>query len=189
MSFTKKMGLSVLLATVSWTACAQGFNYNYGQIDYHSGDFDGLGLTGSFVLNNELFIRAGYIGTSDDDAGFDVDYTRLNVGIGLYKPLNQKTDGVVTVSIVNEEVETDAINNIPSRSTDETGLLVTGGVRHQLDPKVELAGELFYIDAIDDDLGLYGEVRYLFKPGLTGGLGITSSDTLDGLSVNLRLLF
>ena len=187
MSFVKKTLVFTLMLMAPWLGHAAGFSYNYGQVEYHSGDFDGLGFSGSFVINHELFIRAGYINATDDGVGVEVDYTRFNVGLGLHMPLNPQTDGVLTVSFVSEEAETESA--VFSTSVDDTGLMVTGGVRHQLNPKIELAGELFYIDALDDDLGLYAEARYLFNPGMTGGLGFTSSDTLDGLSINFRVDF
>lgn len=55
---TKKIGLIALLASLSWGAQASNFNYNYGQIGYETGDFEGLTLTGSFEVNKELFVLA-----------------------------------------------------------------------------------------------------------------------------------
>lgn len=187
MTITKKIGLVTLLASLSWAAHAANFNYNYGQIDYQSGDFDGFGVSGTFEINNEIFVRAGYIGATNDDAGFDIDYTRVSVGAGYHMPIITKTDtdAVFTVSIVNEEVDTP----LPATSKDETGIMLTAGVRHNLNPDVELAGDIFYIDAIDGDFGIYGEARYNINKDMSAGLGFTSSDTIDGLSLNFRFGF
>ena len=82
MTTIKKIGLVALLSSISWAAHAANFNYNYGQIDYLSGDYDGFGLSGSFEINNEVFVRADYVGISNDA---DVDYTQISVGAGYHR--------------------------------------------------------------------------------------------------------
>lgn len=191
MKITKRIGLIALFTSLSWAAHAAkpatGFNYNYGQIDYFAGDFDGLGVTGSFEVNDKIFVRASYAGTTNDEGGADVDYTQLSVGAGYHMDIQNDTDAVFTISIVNEEVEIPAI--LPGVSADETGLMLTAGVRHNLNPDVELAGHIFYIDALDSDVGIYGEGRYKFKDNMSAGLGFTASDYIDGLNLNFRFGF
>ena len=188
MKIQKIVGVAALLATLPMASNAANFNYNYGQIDYQSGDFDGFGVSGTFEINDEIFVRAGYIGATNDDAGFDIDYTRISVGAGYHMPIITKTDtdAVFTVSIVNEELDNPTL---PGGSVDETGIMLTAGVRHNLNSDVELAGDLFYIDALDGDFGIYGEARYNINKDMSAGIGFTSSDHIDGLSLNFRFGF
>lgn len=178
---TKKVGLVVLLASISCVTHAANFNYNYGQIDYLSGDFDGFGISGSFVINNELFVRADYVGVTNDNPIFDVDYSQISFGAGYHMPIQPETDAVFTVSIVDADHD-------PGQ--DDTGLLLTASVRHNLAHKIEVSGGAHYINVFDDDFGLHAEVRYAIDEKMSAGLGyISADDNLDRLSLNFRVGF
>lgn len=182
MTITKKVGLVALLASLSWGAQAADFDYNYGQISYETGDYEGLTLTGSFEINKDIFVLARYISVSNDDAGFDIDYDEISIGAGYHMPIDTKTDAVFTVSLSSGEVDAPVTN-------DDTGLLLTAGVRHNLNPKVELAGGIYHISTFNGDTGIQVEARYNINKKMSAGLSYTSGDYIDGLGINFRMGF
>ena len=183
----KKMGAIALLASLSWATHAANFNYNYGQLSYETGDFEGFILTGSFEINKDMFIIARYVDTTNDDFGFDIDYSEISIGAGYHMPINKKTDAVFTVSLDDGEAEA-VIFGFPVADSD-TGVLLTAGVRHNLNAKVELAGGAYYISTFDGDFGIQGEVRYNINKNMSAGLSYLSGDYLDGLGLNFRMGF
>ena len=193
MTFTKKIGLIALLASMSWGTQAANFDYNYGQIGYETGDFTGLTLTGSFEINKDMFIIARYAALTNDDAGIDIDYTDISVGAGYHMPIDNKTDAVFTVSLDSAEIDQPAVTilgfTFPGFTADDTGVLLTAGVRHNLNAKVELAGGIYHVTTIDGDTGIQGEARYNINNKMSVGLGFTSGDYLDGLNLNFRMGF
>lgn len=187
MTTTKKIGLIALLASLSWGAQAANFNYNYGQIGYETGDYEGLTLTGSFVVNKELFVLARYVAVTDDSLGIDLDYDSISVGAGYHMPIDQKTDAVFTVSFDSGEFSAIVLGN--KVTFDDTGLLATAGVRHNLNAQIELAGGIYHISTFDGDTGFQGEARYNFDKKMSAGVSYVSGDYLDGLGINFRMGF
>ncbi len=185
MTTTKKIGLVALLASLSWGAQAANFDYNYGQIGYEFDDFEGLTLTGSFEINQNIFVLARYASLTEDTLGVDIDYTDFNVGAGYHMPINNKTDAVFTVSFDSAEVD---IPGTPV-SVDDTGLLLTAGVRFQVNPQIELAGGLYHVTTFDGDTGIQGEARYNINNTMSAGLSYVSSDFVDGFGINFRMGF
>lgn len=181
MAVTKKIGLIALLASLSWGAQAANFNYNYGQLGYETGDFAGLTLTGSFPVDEQIFVIARYSALTNDLAGVDVDYTDISVGAGFHMPINAKTDAVYTISFDSAEVDVPAY--------DDTGILLTAGIRHQLNAKVELAGGIYHQSTFDGDTGLQAEARYNINNKMSAGISYVSSDFADGLGLNFRMAF
>ncbi len=183
----KKMGAIALLASLSLATHAADFNYSYGQLGYETGDFEGLALTGSYEVNKDIFIIGRYVDATNDDFGVDVDYSELSIGAGYHMPVNKDMDAVFTVSLVDAEADT-VILGTPVSASD-TGVLLTAGVRFNLNESVELAGGAFYNSAFDIDFGVQGEVRYNINKTMSAGLNFTSSDAIDGLGLNFRIGF
>lgn len=183
MTITKTLGALTLLSTMSLAAHAGNFDYNYGQIGYETGDYEGLTLTGSFEVDKDIFVIARYTGLSSDDAGVDVDFTDISVGAGYHMPIDAKTDAVFTVSFDSMEVDN------PAATIDDTGILITAGLRHNLNAKVELAGNIYHVSTFEGDTGIQGEARYKFKKNMSAGVSFVTGDYLDGLGLNFRIGF
>ena len=175
----KKMGAIALLASLSLATHAADFNYSYGQLGYETGDVDGFVLTGSFDINKDIFIIGRFVDATNDDTGVDIDYSELSIGAGYHMPIQKDLDAVFTVSLSDVEVGT----------VSDTGVLLTAGVRFNLNESVELAGGAFYNSAFDIDFGVQGEVRYNINKTMSAGLNFTSSDAIDGLGLNFRIGF
>lgn len=189
MSIKSKASVAALIASISLGAQAGNFNYNYVQADYFSGDFDGFGVTGSFVINPDMFIIANYTGVTNDDLGIDLDYNQVSIGGGFHMPVDTKTDAVFTVSFVSGEFDdiVTPFGTIPG--IDDTGVLLTAGVRHNLNANIELAGGIFHTTVFDGDTGIQGEARYNINQDMSAGLTYTSSDIIDGIGLNFRMGF
>ena len=182
MTISKYFSLIALFTSLSISAQAAGFNYNYGQVGFETGDVEGLALTGSFDINKDIFVLGRYIDGDYEEGPFDLDYSEFSIGAGYHMPLNQKTDAVFTLSFHSIEVE----------DFDDTGILVSAGVRHMISPQVELAGNIFHTTVDVDnggDTGFYGEARYNINSKMSAGLNFTSSETVDGLGINFRMGF
>ena len=184
MTITKKMGLVALLASLSWGAQASDFDYNYGQLGYTTGDLEGLTLTGSFEINKDIFVLARYVSATDDTGTVDVDYDELSIGAGYHMPIDKKTDAVFTVSFSSGEFDAGVFG-----SDDDTGFLLTAGVRHNLNPQFELAGNVYHISTFNGETGLQVEGRYNINKKMSAGLTFTTGDYLDGLGMNFRMGF
>lgn len=189
MTTKKIIGLSALLASISLGAQAANFNYNYGQVGFETGDFEGLALTGSFDINKDMFVLARFADVTDDQGGIDVDYSEYSIGAGYHMPVNPQTDAVFTLSFHSGEVDVPAFSIFPGYKDDDTGILATAGIRHNLNPQIELAGNIFHTTIFDGDTGFYGEVRYNINNKMSAGLNYTSSDAIDGLGINFRMGF
>ena len=186
MNLKHKVGIAALLASVSMGASAANFNYNYAQLGYETGDFEGLTLTGSFEINNQMFVLARYAAVTNDDAGFDLDYNEVSLGAGMHMPMDAKTDAVFSLSFINGEIQ---VPDFPFLDVDDSGVLMTAGVRHMVAPNIELAGNVYHTTHFDGDTGINGEVRYNINQQMSAGLSYTSSDAVDGLGLNFRMGF
>jgi len=184
MTTIKKMGAIALLASLSLATHAADFNYSYGQLGYETGDFEGFALTGSFEINKDMFIIARYVDTTNDDFGVDIDYSEISIGAGYHMPINKDMDAVFTVSLADGEIDGPVLG-----AGSDTGVLLTAGVRFNLNEKVELAGGAFYNSTFDGDFGIQGEARYNINKTMSAGLSFISSDFLDGLGLNFRMGF
>lgn len=136
------------------------FSYTYADIGYETWEYDfgpgdleadALVGQGSYALDEHIFLRGGVTFYEIDDVprNIDDDGNRLSVGLGFNTPLKQGLDLVATGDIVRDDNDFD----------DETGLVLTGGVRHRTTSQLELQGGLFFEDIYEeaDDIGLYGQ--------------------------------
>ena len=194
MTATKKIGLIALLASLSWGAQAGNFNYNYGQLGFETGNFGGLTATGSFEINKDMYVIARYAALTNDATGIDVDYSDISVGAGYHMPIDAKTDAVFTVSFDSAEIDVApvvilGVTVFPGGTVDDTGVLATAGVRHNLNAQIELAANVYHMTTFDGETGFQGEARYNFNKDMSAGLSYISGDFVDGLGLNFRMGF
>lgn len=187
-----KAGLLALALGASSAANA-AFNYSYieggfGEID----DGEVLFAKGAFDLTKNFGLVGGlYMGDADPD--FDV--TALEVGAQFHQPLKGNLSFHAGLQVLHVEVEGDIVVNMGpfgtfrrSYDADDTGLIANAGLRFQVQPKLQLEGDLKLSsnDMIDDGLGAEGAVRYFFDPKLSVAGGLAIDTELDGLFVSLR---
>ena len=165
--------LTTFLLTISVTATAEDFNYNWLQLGYSTFDFetadgDGFELAGAFELSEEFFLFGGY---SQADLDFGIDTSTWNAGFGYRNSIAASTDLFATASY--EYVEFDA--PVFGRS-DDSGFGLGVGMRFMPVPAVELTGSINYVDVGDDDTVLKLAALYNFDPQFSIGLGSAFSD-------------
>lgn len=171
------------LAVLPLAASADGFDYTFveggivnteidtGPVDVEG---DGFGINGSFSINDDLHILAGY---SDIDYDFGVDGSLVNIGLGFNTGLSQDLDFVADISYVSAEVDSGFA------SADEDGYSLGAGIRARTGQKVELQAGLHYVDLDDSDTVLSVGGRYYFSDSFAFGAGLADDD--NGLSWNI----
>ena len=141
-------------------------------------DGDGIGIQGSFAIQDNLQIVASY---TDIDYDFGVDGSVLTVGLGFNTGLNDNLDFVADISYVDAEVSSGLA------SADETGYEIGAGIRARTGQKVELEAGLSYIDLDSSDTVLKVGGRYYFSDAFALSAGFSDND--DGLSWTIGGVF
>lgn len=181
--------LALALGASSMASAA--FNYTYleggfGEIDHG----EVLFLNGAVDLNKNFGLVGGlYAGDADPD----VDVTGLAFGAQYHQPLKGNLDFRAGLKILHIEAEGNFYNpglgNAYGKyEDDDTGFIANAGLRFQVQPKLQLEGDikLSSNDLIDDGLGIEGAVRYYLDPRFSVAGGLAMDTELDGLFVSLR---
>lgn len=189
LSHTKPILARTLLAatilTASSAALAAGPRYNYlqgqwqeSELEDSRAEFDGIGVAASFELNQQFFAFGQF--SSLDDRGVDLD--RWAIGAAYKMPFGTNTDLNFGAGIVDYEINTGPF------SDDDSGLMLTAGIRSMLDKQLEVGASASYEDAYDIDmlLNVYG--AWHFTPQLAAGLTLTEGD-LETTAVFVRYSF
>ncbi len=178
------------LMAMSSLAFAEGFSYTYLQasygtidIDNVSVDGDGLGLSGSFGITDNLNIVGGYQ-TADFDSLADAD--EWSIGLGVHTPITDIMDVTAAVSYI--DVEFVAFGS-PIAEDDGFGLDV--GIRANLSSLIEVTAGISYVDLSDsgDDTGFNGGVLFNFTDMFALGLSGDWADDVAIYSISGRIYF
>lgn len=190
----KRQSLLMGLVLAPALGFADGFDYTYvdagivnseldaGPLDV---DGDGLSFSGSFALNDQLFLVGGY---SDQEYDFDLglglglsfDTSMLNVGVGFHTSLSQNLDFVADLSYVDAEVYT------PFGTLDESGYGIGAGIRTRAGDSFEIDAGLRYLDLSGSDTELGLGVRYYFSDSFAVRGGVADNDGGLGWNVGAR---
>lgn len=183
----KKLLLATMVLAASSTAFAAGPQYSYVQgqwqeseFDDSNADLDGFGVAASIDLNQEFFAFAQY--ASLDDSGVEVD--RLAIG-GAYKmPVGTYTDLNFGAGLVSYDADFGPF----FRDDDDSGLLLTAGIRSMLNKQLELGAGVTYEDAFDIDMlfNVYG--AWHFNNKVSAGLSLTEGD-VETSAIYVRVAF
>lgn len=182
--------LVLLVLTFSATAGAQGFDYNFLQLNYGTIDFDdinvdgdGLGIAGSFEINPDWHVFAEYQGA---DLDFGVDLTTFGAGIGYNTEMSPTVDMFARFSYEYIEFDASGVSG-----ADDNGFGFGVGLRFAATDEIELNAGIDYVDYSDggDDTalslgGLY-EISDAFSLGLSGSW----SDDVSSYTIGGRFYF
>lgn len=166
----RSLFITALLA-ISASASAQGFDYNYFELGYSSIDVDvasvdgdGVSLGGSFAINPDFHVFAGY---TTGDLDFNVDYTGWNAGIGYNTELSDKVDAYARLSYEYAEIDAPIFGSV-----DDSGYGFSVGLRFAASQEVELGAAINYVDLGDsgDDTGFEASALYRFTDAFALGL-------------------
>ncbi len=178
------------LMAMSSLAFAEGFGYtflqaSYGTVDIDnvSVDGDGLGLSGSFGITDNLNIVGGY---QTADFGSLADADEWSIGLGVHAPITDIMDVTAAVSYI--DVEFDALG-VPVAEDDGFGLDV--GIRANLSSLIEVTAGISYVDLSDsgDDTGFNGGVLFNFTDMFALGLSGDWADDVATYSISGRIYF
>lgn len=189
-------GLVAAAALLPTAVAAESLSYNYVEgglalyPSFESQTFMGVDGRGSIAINENVFAFGGLKYLTDD-----VDLTALHVGGGYRHGLDAKTDVWGGVTIEYQDIDggrqcfdTGFGVQCVSASFDDTALGLRGGLRHQLDDKLEIGGSARLITGDLDYVGLTGTARFAIRENLKllgevdlydGELGLIGGVTLE----------
>lgn len=143
-------------------------------------DGDGIGVSGSIGISDNVNIVAGY---SDLDYDFDINGSSWNVGLGFHTDINDDLDFVADATYIDAEVDT------PFGSASDDGFGVGAGIRARVGEKVELDAGLQYVDFDDSDTVLNVGGRYYFSDSFALNAGLSDADAGMSWMIGIRAEF
>lgn len=178
--------VALFIATLLPTyASATDFSYTYVQAAYVSTDFlgvdgNGIALDGSFELNKDFALIAGYETIGFD---FDIDLDFLALGAAFHMPVDDKIDAVFTGGLLEAEF------TFPGFSDSETGNFLSAGVRVQANPQMEFGLALKRFDLDGAETGVDASVLFSFGKKNQMGLSFSNVADIDNLYFRFRSNF
>jgi hypothetical protein len=157
-------------------------SYSFGEIRYVDVDDGGNGfeLGGSFQFNASWF---GVASLSSLDFGSGVDVTSFEIGAGYVAPLRDNWDLQANARIIRTEVDTRFGN------ANDTGIGLLGGVRGLLVPKLELRGNVHYVNVDESDVFLEVAGDWYITPQFAAGLSVEFGGDVDLWTIGARYYF
>ena len=183
--------LVVILVAFSASVSAQGSNYNYlqgsyGRVDLDDSvldvDGDGLGLSGSFEIDENFHIFGEY---QTAEMNFGIDLEIMEIGVGYHTNVSPNMDVYANLAYI--DIEADA----GIGSADDSGFSLGIGLRGAVSEAVELYGGLDYIDFDESDSETRANAGFLLSLTETLGVGLKATlwDDVNVFQVNARLYF
>ena len=185
-----RSSLVLLLLALTASASAKEFDYNYLSLSYGNieiddvnVDGDGFGLAGSYAINEDFHVFAGYQAVGLD---FGIDLSTLGAGIGYHTSLSPVVDLVASVSY--QYIDFDAPG---PGDADDNGLGLGVGLRFAASEEIELNAGISYVDYSDsgDDTGFGVGGLYSFTDAFALGLGAEWSDDVTAYTLTGRFYF
>lgn len=168
---------TVVALTISAAALAETPSYNYIEGVYQRVDLDddfgpnidgdGFGVGGSYEIAENWHIFGGY---STFGLDFDIDLKELAIGAGYHADISDAASLYANLAYINAEIDV-----VGFGSVDDNGYGVMVGVRGMVSERLELDGNLSYVDLGDgsDGTALGASALYAlsdsFSLGLTAG--------------------
>ena len=189
--------LAVAILVASTSAMSKEISYDYVQGTYISStdssipgfdiNADGFGFSGSFSVSPNVALTAGFGATSFDRIqGIDIDATSIDFGITAHTSVGPKTDILGNFSILLVDVE--ASDGFITISDDDTGNVISVGLRHMASDAVELEVGFSRADIFDDTSNTIGfGARFYANDKVSLGAGYSTGDDVDSLILNVRI--
>jgi len=196
----KNIITSVLLATSLLTAnvalAETAPSWDLVQISYASLeideadelDFTGFNLSGSKLINENVFVLASYTALSDSYEGVDLNVDTYAIGVGYRYGLNNTTDIYGSVSFQGAELK--ASGNGESDSIDDTGYGLAVGIRSMVTDQVELSAAISYVSIdSESDTAFSAAAFYNINDQFSVGAGFSTSSDASGYNLTARYSF
>jgi hypothetical protein len=187
------MRLKTLLgvgALLPLSALAQDMSYTFVEAAYLNSDIDagplnvdgdGLGLRGSLLITDQIFLFGEY-NAYDYDRG--IDLTSYSLGAGLRWGLKPDLDLVADIGWVHAKLDRPFLPDI-----DDDGIGLGIGLRSRVHDAIEVQAGIRYLDLDDSDTFLTLGGRYYLTDSVAVGLGLSLNDDDTGWSIGIRAEF
>ena len=180
--------ICIIALTLSVNARSSDFNYDYLQagltsVSANAGgqnfDADGVTISGSKSLGDKLSVVGSFTAVEGDVFGSDVKLDEQTVGINWHTAINPKTDFIGGVLLVRQDLDI----------ISDTGNGLYAGIRHQVNKKIELEGQLSRVSVFDvNDTAIRLSGRYYLSDNKSIGVSYEGAD-VDRILINFRLGF
>lgn len=185
-----RSSLVLLVLAFATSASAKDFDYDYFQLTYGNVEFDdvnvdgdGFGLAGSYAINEDFHVFAGYEAAGLD---FGIDATTLGAGLGWHTTLSPVVDLVASFSYQYVELDAPGVGSV-----DDSGLGLGVGLRFAATDLLELNAGISYVDLSDSggDTGFGVGGLYSFTDAFALGLSANWSDDVSSFTLAGRFYF
>ena len=186
-----RSSLVLLVLAFSLSANADDFDYNYLQLDYGNLEYDdinvdgdGVGLSGSFAINPDWHVFAGYQSAGLD---FGIDVDTFDAGIGYNTEMSPTVDAYARFSY--EYIDVDARGG---GGDDDSGLGFGIGMRFAASDVLEVDAAIDYVDFggdLGDDTAFSLGALYSFSDAFALGLEGSWSSDVKAYILNGRFYF
>ena len=196
----KQLASICILATATLTSIsthaeeAPEWNYVEGSIEMLSldgaGSLDplGFGLSGSYLVTDNIFVDGSYNRLSDDAGGVDWDLTTLDLNIGYRYGVTKSTDVYASLGYLSFDVDTRS--RFGSGGGNDDGYAVKIGTRSRLTDQFEVdlyAYQERFDDYSDNKFGLSG--HYYLNDEFAIGAAIETDGDNEQTSLSVRYMF
>jgi len=178
---------TVAALSVSAAALAETPSYNYIEGFYQRVDLDddfgfnidgdGFGVGGSYEIAGNWHVFGGY---STFGLDFDIDLNELAVGAGYHTDISDAASLYANLAYINAEIDV-----LGFGSVDDNGYGVMVGVRGMVSERLELDGNLSYVDLGDGSDGTALGASALYALSDTFSLGLTAGLDEDATTYGL----
>jgi opacity protein-like surface antigen len=184
---------SLLLTTISISSAAMAkapswnnIGLGYINVDIDDTDYEpsGFVLSGSHLLNDNVYVHASYQSAEDDLFGDDLEISTLNLGLGYRHSLNATTDLFGQVSYLNAEAE------YSGQSEDENGYSLAIGVKSMLIDNLEggISATRVSLDG-ESETAINVGLSYFINDQFSIGAGYSFADDAKTLAVGVKVHF
>lgn len=188
--------VTISLLALSTSAISREISYDFVQGSYESITDSSLGVdvdgnaysfSGSFSISPNIAITALFGSASFDRVfGIEVDATEFDFGITAHTSIASGTDISGNFSVINGDIE--ASDGFTTASTDDTGNMISVGIRHMASDNAEIDVGFSRVDIFDDTSNSFGfGARFYANETFSIGIGYSAGDDIDTIILNARI--
>ena len=175
---------------------ADDLSYSYAEggfgivdVDAFSEDGDGYFVGGSLGFGTNWLGYVEYSVASFDEGGAEADVDEIQIGFGGHFPMNDDVDFIGKLAYVDQSIDV-SVPGFGSASDSESGYMLSAGVRGVAVGRLDLTGEIQYVDVGEsDDTGLALRGLYAFTDMFSLGARVGMSDDVTEYGVFARFTF
>jgi hypothetical protein len=152
-------------------------------------DADALSVSGSFTVAPNIAFTAGFRATDYERyLGVSIDTTELTFGVTAFTSVAQGTSIFGNFSVLKADIE--ATDGFDTFEDDDTGNVITVGLRHLVTDIVELDFGFSRVDVFDDTGNTFAlGARFYASQNVSLGIGYSTGDDVDAILFNGRVDF